>query len=179
MGLRVKYLQAFRTMKVSAPILALFFWPLLGCAIIPVPTAEHNFCHVAWGDNCGAFITRGEITEETLEFMRPGTTTREETLLNLGGPDLVWRDETVFSYQWLMVGGYVFWAWSLGVGAGGGSSYAWFNSYVLLVEFDADNVVQRCAVKRLDGQTEPISGLIEKWLAEPRSDTTVTCDRTV
>ncbi len=163
-------------MKVNASILGLFFLLLSGCAIIPVPTAEHNFCRVVWAANCQDFATRGEITDQTLEFMCPGTTTREETVLNLGGPDLVWHDETIFAYHWFMVGGYVFWAWSFGVpGSGGGSSGAWFKEYVLLVEFDAHNVVKRCVVK-----PGPIgSGFIEEWVGGAISEASPTCDREV
>jgi hypothetical protein len=169
-------------MKTISPTVVLIFLPLFGCIIIPVPTAEVNFCDRAWANNCDDFKTRGEITEETLEFMRPGTTTRQETLLKFGGPDSVWRDESIFAYQWLMVGGYVF----VGVGAaspaggmgGGGGSAAWFNKYVLLVEFDADNVVRHCVIKRADGRSTPVdSEFIEKWLAVVQSETSKTCVR--
>jgi hypothetical protein len=117
-----------------------------------------------------------------LEFLRPGTTTREETILNLGGPDSVWNDETIIAYQWLMVGGYVLVAVGAaspagGMGGGGGGA-AWFNKYVLLLEFDAKNLVERCEIKRVDGRSAPIDReLIDKWLTEARSETPQTCFR--
>ena len=169
-------------MTVMSPIFVLIFSLLSGCIIIPVPTAEVNFCDRAWANNCDDFKTRGEITEPILEFMRPGTTTREETVLKLGGPDSLWHNESIFAYQWLMVGGYVF----VGVGAaspaggmgGGGSSAAWFNKYVLLVTFDADNVVRHCVIKRVDGRSTPIDReFIENWLAEGRPETSQVCVR--
>jgi hypothetical protein len=169
-------------MRVISLILVLIFLPLFGCVIIPVPTAEHNFCYRVWGNNCADFKTRGEITEQMLEFLRPGTTTREETILNLGGPDSVWNDETIIAYQWLMVGGYVLVAVGAaspagGMGGGGGGA-AWFNKYVLLLEFDAKNLVERCEIKRVDGRSAPIDReLIDKWLAGARPETPQTCFR--
>jgi hypothetical protein len=166
-------------MKAILPILALTVLPLLGCVIIPVPTAEHNYCDRSLAGNCDKFKTRGEIAEQTLEFMRPGATTREETLLTLGGPDSVWNNESTFAYQWLMVGGYAF----IGV-AGAAGANAWFKNYVLLLEFDAVNVVKRCEVlsiglvKQVDGQKPSIDReLIDKWLASGRSESAETCIR--
>jgi hypothetical protein len=61
---------------------------------------------------------------------------------------------------------------------GGGGSAAWFNKYVLLVEFDADNVVRHCVIKRVDGRSTPVdSEFIEKWLAVVQSETSKTCVR--
>ena len=145
---------------------------LPGCVIIPVPTAEHNYCDRSVADNCDSFKTRAEITDPMLEFMRVGTTTREETLLRLGGPDSVWKNESIFAYQWLMVGGYAFLfygAASPGAMGGSGASAAWFKKYVLLLDFDAANVVQRCAVKHVGGQSATIDQeFVEKWLAQER-----------
>jgi hypothetical protein len=159
-------------MKAISPILALMFSLLLGCVIIPIPTAEHQI---------EGSKTRGEITERTLKFMRPGATTREKTLLTLGGPDSVWNNETIFAYQWLMVGGYVFVGFGVGSPAGMGGhadTAAWYNKYVLLVEYDARNIVKRCEVIRVNGQSAPIDReLIEKWLASGRSESAETCIR--
>jgi hypothetical protein len=151
---------------------------LFSCVIIPIPTAEHQI---------EGSKTRGEITERTLEFMRPGATTREETLLTLGGPDSVWNNESILAYQWLMVGGYAF--MGVGVASPGGmggavGANAWFKKYVLLLEFDAGNVVKRCEVlsiglvRQVDGEKPSIDReFIDKWLALGSSESAETCIR--
>jgi hypothetical protein len=145
-------------MKSMGIPLCLTAWLLAGCIIVPIPTVDHNYCHQEWGDNCSQFRTRGEITKENLQFIVPGLTEKADVLLQLGTPNAVWRDETMFSYEWLMVGGYIFMA----IGGGGapaaiGGSAAWFNTYALVVEFDRKNRVVRFDIQKDGERRSPIT----------------------
>jgi hypothetical protein len=144
-------------MKTVGITLFLVACSLAGCIIAPIPTVDHNYCHQGWAENCAQFRTRGEITKESLKFIVPGSTEKADVLLHLGAPDSVWRDEAMFSYEWLMVGGYIFMA----IGGGGaptaiGGSAAWFNTYALVVEFDQKNRVVRFDIQKDGERRSPI-----------------------
>jgi hypothetical protein len=137
---------------------------LLGCVPIPIPTQEHNYCYVSWADNCYQFRTRGEITDKTLEFMREGSTKKEEVLLTLGAPDSAWKNEKIFAYEWLVVRGYIMLVVPAPVPTALGAQIANFRKYVLLVQFDERNLVARHEIKARDGLVSPINAdFIERW----------------
>jgi outer membrane protein assembly factor BamE (lipoprotein component of BamABCDE complex) len=142
-------------MKYFHLVFPIIFFPLMGCVIMPIPTQEHNFCHTAWADNCDQFKTRAEITKETLQFMRAGSTSKEEVLLKLGAPDSIGQNEAVFEYEWLMVNGYTQWAIGFWPGVGAAGGLARFSHHVLSVEFDERNVVTRYEIKSLERSRAP------------------------
>ena len=134
-------------MKYLNLLLSVILLSLAGCMIIPIPTQEHNYCYDLWADNCESFRTRGEITKENVEFIRVGSTAKEEVLLKLGAPNVVKGNETIFEYHWLMVSGYTQWAVGLWPGLGAAGGIARFSRHVLTVEFDENNVVSRHEIR--------------------------------
>jgi hypothetical protein len=62
---------------------------LSGCVIIPTPADVH------WSP------TRQNITPESIPFVIPGQTTKEEVVLRLGEPDEISDDRSRFAYFWL------------------------------------------------------------------------------
>jgi hypothetical protein len=62
---------------------------LSGCVIIPTPTDVH------WSP------PRQNITPESIPFVIPGKTTKEEVVLRLGEPDEISDDRSRFAYFWL------------------------------------------------------------------------------
>lgn len=74
---------------------------LWGCIVLPIPTSKHT---------PREYGTRGRIEQSALSFIESGVTTREDVLLRLGEPDVVWHDERFFAYRWITVTGYVFMA---------------------------------------------------------------------
>jgi len=111
--------------KLSFAVCTFLYSLCVGC--IPIPTATHTPKELN---------TRGEIDAKALEFMRVGSTSREEVLLKLGEPDAVRKDERYFLYRWVTVHGYI-------AAYGGGGEYIGKKRYDLLIEFDDKGVVKR------------------------------------
>jgi outer membrane protein assembly factor BamE (lipoprotein component of BamABCDE complex) len=108
-----------------------------GCVVVPVPTGKHT---------PQVFNTRGEIDAAALGFMHPGSTDKEEVLLQLGEPDGIWQDERYFLYRWVSVtGGYLICVAADPYGGGSGGLIAPLKRkrYDLLIEFDDKGVVKR------------------------------------
>jgi len=103
----------------------------VGCVIIP--TEEHT---------PKDFNTRGEIDAKAFEFMRVGSTSKEEVLLKLGEPDAVWEDERNFLYLWVTIRGYFAFAIPAPGGPGGGGPIG-VKWYELLIEFDEQGVIKQ------------------------------------
>ena len=73
-----------------------------------------------------------------VQFIEAGSTTREEVILNLGQPDVVARNQTLFVYVAERV--VSFWAVYGGYATSGGKGRAhWY----LVIEFDQDGTVER------------------------------------
>lgn len=114
---------------------AIYVFLCEGCVVIP--TLEH-YSH--------GFDTRGSIDENILQFIRADTTTKEEILLKLGEPEFTWQDERKFLYHWTMVRGYI--AWAIGGGYTGSVGIHQIpRDYLLLVEFDENNIIKRYEIK--------------------------------
>jgi outer membrane protein assembly factor BamE (lipoprotein component of BamABCDE complex) len=104
------------------------------CGVLPIPTAKHT---------PKRYGTRGEIERRALLFVKAGSTTREDVLLNLGEPDLAWGDETYFAYRWITVNGYVV-AWMGDGHTADGESFPIGKArHDLVIEFDEDGRVAR------------------------------------
>jgi outer membrane protein assembly factor BamE (lipoprotein component of BamABCDE complex) len=97
-----------------------------GCVIIPTP--EH------------VDVGRGSLGNERLASIRTGVTNKEEVLLSLGEPDMVWKHERIFAYRWVMVSGYV-------VAVTGGAGAA-TNPHFFLIEFDDRDIVKRFELRK-------------------------------
>jgi hypothetical protein len=109
-----------------------------GCfGIFPVPTAKHT---------PKKYGTRGEIEKRGLRFLKRGTPTRSDVLLNLGEPDLTWHDDRYFAYRWITVRGKVA-AWDLSddLTAGGDTFPMGKKRHDLVFEFGGDGTVRRHA----------------------------------
>lgn len=117
--------------KLSFAVCAFLYSLCVGCLIIPIPTAKHT---------PKGFNTRGEIDAKALEFMRVGSTSREEVLLKLGEPDAVRKDERYYLYRWVTVHGYLIWAT---YGGGDGAEHIGKKRYDLLMEFDDQGIIKR------------------------------------
>ena len=103
-----------------------------GCVIIPTPE------HVLTG--------RWSIDQERLASIRTGVTNKEEVLLSLGEPDMVWKHERIFAYQWNTVTGYLV---VVGPpGRGGTAVPVTGNTYRFLIEFDDRDIVKRFELRK-------------------------------
>lgn len=108
---------------------------LLSAGCVPIPTPEL----VSHG-------SRLSIPEETLKLVQTGSTTKEDVLLVLGEPDMGSKDEKNFLY-WT--------ASSQGVWISGAPFLILAGDltrhlYVLLMEFDENDVVERIQLKMRD-----------------------------
>lgn len=85
------------------------------------------------------FRTRRPVAKEVVESLRVGSTRKEEVLLRLGEPDVAWKGERVFAYRWIMGRGAIV--------ASPSAAQAIPKTYLLLIEFDEDNLITRYEVK--------------------------------
>lgn len=109
-------------------------------------------CAALGGGGAGVFLTpehhggesggsRGEIPDKSLAFMQTGVTTRADVMLALGEPDIATNNDTWFAYRWVMMTGGWFFVVPAAAPVGGGSAF--HKTHALLIEFDAQGVVQR------------------------------------
>jgi outer membrane protein assembly factor BamE (lipoprotein component of BamABCDE complex) len=109
---------------VGLAVLLLLF---AGCIYIPEHAREHS--------------QREPIEEESLQFMKVGSTTREEVLLNLGDPEL-FSGDSEFKYRWETESAF------MGVDIAGGSGrYDFYYFYELVIEFDDNGLVKSFEIK--------------------------------
>ena len=106
--------------------------------MVPIPTPERVLSGTA-------------IEPEQLAFVVTNVTTRTEIIEHLGEPNAIWVEADLFVYEWVMRRGLLLWAVGVGpagggVGAAGGAGAVPIpKTYVLLVQFDQCDRVQRCA----------------------------------
>jgi outer membrane protein assembly factor BamE (lipoprotein component of BamABCDE complex) len=120
---------------------------------------------------CGAFplnnyhsTSRGNITEESLSFITPGETRREDVLLTYGEPDDVSFDGSCVVYQYAKAKVGCCWFIPLPFGGGGPGSGEIYKQYGLIIRFDDRGVV---VSRELKGKWDPgLSGTPDrrgKW----------------
>jgi outer membrane protein assembly factor BamE (lipoprotein component of BamABCDE complex) len=111
-----------------------------GCIIIPTP--EHDL----------GMPMRGQIPPKTINLVKPGITTREQVLLNLGEPDIVADNDAAFVYLWCPVEGYfIIGVGAAGGGVGGGGGMAPLpRMYCVIIKFDDQGIVRSCDAKHTD-----------------------------
>ena len=115
---------------------------LQGCVIIP--TLEHH---------TDEYNTRGIIDEETISFMKPRFTSKEEVLLKLGEPEYVWNNGLKFVYHWKVTRGFLIY----GAGYTGGIN-SLGKDYILLIHFDQDDQLLRFEIK-----SDEFSDELKQW----------------
>ena len=114
---------------IRLPLLLLFFaFFFSACIIAPTPQ------HYVGG--------RFDIDYATIDSVKPGATSKGDVLLKLGEPDLVVKNEKVLGYRWQKAQAYLF---AGGPGGGGGGPIK--TTYLLLMEFDENNVLLRAELK--------------------------------
>lgn len=109
----------------------------VGCLIIPV--------------DYHATGSRRNITWAATNAVQTGLSTRENVLFALGEPDFVSEDGGRVGYFWSKVK--LIWAIA---GYGGGAGGEIVRHYLIEVSFDSSNRV--CAIRGLDGWSDPLAG---------------------
>lgn len=107
---------------------------LTSCIMIPVPTPESKI------------LAGTPVTEEQLYFLNLESTTKQVVMERLGNPNFIWEDERIFTYNWDMRQGILFWAvggMSQGALGGGGGMTDIPKHHLLLIQFDEQDRVQR------------------------------------
>ena len=100
-----------------------------GCLIVPTVRHSRSDQH------------RWMITEESIEFIELGSTTRTQVLLKLGEPDYVWDDGARFLYYWKTTDAVFLWAVGYGYsGAAGAEDIGW--DWGLYLRFDPAGIIQ-------------------------------------
>jgi len=128
-------------------LLVVFLFLLHGCVVIPLP------------EKC---VSGEEVTPEELAVLQPSLTSKKEIIELLGEPDVFWVDENVFVYNWSMRWAVMPWIVGGPYQAVGGIE-EFENDYVLLLQFDKDDRLQRFErIKR--ALFESYGELLEKWI---------------
>jgi outer membrane protein assembly factor BamE (lipoprotein component of BamABCDE complex) len=119
-----------------------------GCVVLPIPTGEDK-------------VLEGRpVTEFQQSFIKPGVTTREDVLKHLGQPFIIWEDARVFVYRWDMRQGIFVWLVTDGRQIAG-DAHDVPKHYLLLIQFDGDNVV-----RRFERTTRPLSSSAPDFLMD-------------
>jgi len=113
-----------------------------GCVFVaPVPTAYHP---------AGS---RRNLTDATATRFVPNTTTVDEVVLGLGGPDEAASDASSLTYRWERVNLHLVWGWAI-PGPYGGAGQGWDRTYSHLhplnFTFDKSGVLQDVTTTNLD-----------------------------
>jgi outer membrane protein assembly factor BamE (lipoprotein component of BamABCDE complex) len=113
---------------------------LAGCIIIPVPP---------YGE--------GKLAPASIDSIKPGVTTREDVLLDLGPPSHRLAADRIFAYEWQQTVAH------LVVGFPGGAAGSGVKSWqVFAVEFDRNGVVLRAQ----DMSSEYTGKNLHQWIEE-------------
>lgn len=110
-----------------------FIIAIPGCIAVPIPTPEHKV------------LAGTPVTEEQLSFIHLKKTSQTDVLVRLGSPYLIWEEARIFVYEWEMRQGVLIWAIGAGTAGGVGASDI-PKRYVLLIEFDSEDRVERFEV---------------------------------
>ena len=98
------------------------------CVVIPIPRDSHPEG------------TRQNITQDLVDSLVPGQTTKEEVLLKLGEPDVVSKGGSRFAYHWFKIKASIFWAIG-GYYGGKGDITDIRREYIFSVTFDETGLV--------------------------------------
>jgi hypothetical protein len=147
----------------SRPV-GLVIWVLVwmvvsGCITIPIFTKETKI------------LSGKPVTEQQLEFLTPGTTTREDVIQRLGNPHIIWEDARIITYDWDMRRGILLWAVS-GYSAGYGGLQDIPKHYLLILQFDDQNRVVRFE-RAVRPTTQSYAHFLKAWAGAGSSKTAV------
>jgi hypothetical protein len=116
-------------------LLMFFCLPVLwGCAAIIIPSSENQV------------MSGRKITSENTAFIKPGFTTRDEVIKELGRPDMDLKDSRTIAYCWEVLDAYMPWIIGGHYSAVGGFAEIG-KPYVLLINFDQDDRVSKFEIK--------------------------------
>jgi len=121
-------------MNLHRTILVLLLGILLtvnGCVVLPIPTGEDKV------------LAGTPVSEKQLAFLAPHVTTRQQVVEHLGKPNLIWEDARIFAYRWEMRKGILIWAVFAGKPIGDAGKRDLEKHYLLLIQFDEHDRVQR------------------------------------
>lgn len=127
------------------------------CIMIPIPTPESKI------------LAGTPVTEEQLDFLNLESTTKQVVMERLGNPDFFWEDEHIFTYNWDMRQGILFWAiggMSQGAMAGGGGITDIPKHYLLLIQFDEQDRVHRWE-RAMRPVFQPYIDFLQDWAELP------------
>ena len=133
-----------------AALLGCLAFLALGCVILPIPMPEDKV------------MAGRPVTEFQQSFIRPGETTREEVVRHLGQPFIIWEDARVFIYRWDMRQGILVW-FAVSDRAIYGDAHDVPKHYLLLVQFDGNNVVRRFE-RTTRPPSKPVPDFLLDWL---------------
>jgi outer membrane protein assembly factor BamE (lipoprotein component of BamABCDE complex) len=126
---------------------------LTGCIVLPAADR---------GDGQGKYIESSSIL-----FLEVGKTKRLDVVERLGEPDIIWETERIHVYRSERVVGHVLWALPTGpyTAAVGGTDA--IERRVLLIRFDAADIVQRFDFLEL-GSSESLGEVLRRWHASDK-----------
>lgn len=120
-------------MTAKIKILAFLSVYLFSYGCITIPTPENK-------------VLSGEkISEKQLVFIEQGITSKSEIIDQLGLPDIHLIDKNIFAYNWQTRQAIMIWA----IAAGYSGSFGAVDipkNYVLLIRFDAEDIVNNYAI---------------------------------
>lgn len=124
------------------------------CGCLVVPTKEDTV------------LDGKPVTEEQLAFLTPKVTTQQEVVARLGNPNVIWEDQRIYAYNWVMRQGILFWALAgyttAAVGAADLPKY-----HVFLIQFDEQERVIR--FERVEQPwTQSYGDFLREWLAKTK-----------
>jgi len=134
-------------------VLIFLILTLAGCVVLP--TADSDGSH-------GRYIKTSSI-----QFLEVGKTKRLDVVKRLGEPDIIWETERIHVYRSERVVGHVFWALPTGpyTAAIGGTDA--IERHVLLISFDAADIVHRFDFLEL-GSSESLGEVLQRWHASDK-----------
>ncbi len=103
--------------------------------MLPIPEYTADYSH------------RAPIGEESLEFLKVGSTKREEVVLNLGRPNYTLDHERAFVYQWDTESAWLVTVFVPYCTTCGPKKTITYKTYQLLIEFDDIGILKGFEIK--------------------------------
>jgi hypothetical protein len=141
-------------------VLWVLVWMVVsGCITIPIPTKETKI------------LSGKPVAEQQIEFLTPGTTTRDEVIRQLGNPHIIWEDARIITYDWDMRRGILLWAAGAYVTGNMGIKDI-PKHYLLVIQFDEQDRVARFE-RAVRPMTQSYMHFLKAWAGISSSETVV------
>jgi outer membrane protein assembly factor BamE (lipoprotein component of BamABCDE complex) len=137
--------------RLLAPLLSVSLL-VSACIILPIPTSEDKVL-------AGKPVSPGMLAD-----LRPGITTKQAVVKQLGEPDAIWLDANVFCYNWTVRRGLLFFAVAPGDGMGVNELP---KRYVLLMQFDNQDRLLRYE-QLVRPKSIRYGEMLREWVSQPR-----------